>query len=103
MTASEEWRTVLMNGHRNVQPSTCAGRVYCRRPVSLPCWRLYLLWSYSLICYILFVLFLSLQFDYLFAYIVGNDNINQKTSVFPYFFLNFPKLVIVYMFAIRQN
>ena len=33
-----------------------------------------------------FVLFLSLQFNYLFAYIVGNDNINQKTSVFPYFF-----------------
>ena len=38
-----------------------------------------------------FVLFLSLQFNYLFAYIVGNDNINQKTSVFPYFFSEFSK------------
>ena len=33
-----------------------------------------------------FVLFLSLQFNYLFAYILGNDNINQRTSVFPFFF-----------------
>ena len=50
-----------------------------------------------------FVLFLSLQFNYLFAYILGNDNINQRTSVFPFFFSEFSNLVIVFMFRNYKN